>query len=90
MKMDSLKSSMYVSGIFSGGSANDRGADHVTMFQGSLHRSNNFGIFQAYYGANLSLGSYYVENYYNFSYNYNGSNNYPFFEGQLESYPGYP
>src|SRR5271169_3805850 len=66
MKADSLKSAIYVSGIFSSGSANDQGADRLYAFQGSLHRSNNFGIFQAYYGANLSLGSYHVSNYYNY------------------------
>ena len=76
MKVDSLRSGIYVSGIFSSGSANDRAADHVTMFQGSLHRSSNFGIFQAYYGANLSLGSYYVNDYLNLNYNFNGSNGY--------------
>jgi hypothetical protein len=78
MKNDSLKSGIYVNGVFSSGSASDRGADHVTMFQGSLHRSNNFGVFQAYYGANLSLGSYYVEDYYSLNHNFNGGGGYPF------------
>jgi hypothetical protein len=88
MKMDSLKSGIYVNGILSTGSANDRAADHVTMFQGSLHRSNNFGIFQAYYGANLSLGSYYIEDYYNFSHNYNAGYGYPYLIDSSNHIPG--
>lgn len=74
-----MKSAIYVSGIFSTGSANDRAADHLFVFQGSIHRGNNFGIFQAYYGANLSLGSYHVSEYYNQYNNYNqGGYSYPF------------
>jgi hypothetical protein len=88
MKMDSLKFAIYVNGIFSSGSANDQAADHVTMFQGSLHRSNNFGIFQAYYGANLSLGSYYVEDYYNLNHNFNGGNGYPYLMDSSNHIPG--
>ena len=78
MKTDSLKSAMYVNGVFSAGSANDRAADHVTAFQGSIHRSNNFGIFQAYYGANLTLGSYHVSEYYNSTYYYYGGYGNPY------------
>jgi hypothetical protein len=66
MKADSMKSAFYMNTTFASGSANDQGADHLFVFQGSLHRSNNFGIFQAYYGANLSLGSYHVSEYYNY------------------------
>ena len=75
MKADSLKSAIYMNGVFSTGSANDRAADHVTAFQGSFHRSNNFAIFQTYYGANLSLGSYHVTDYYNSTHNYYGFGN---------------
>ena len=64
MKIDSLKSAIYASGVFSNGPANYQNADNIVAFQGSLHRSNNFGIFQAYYGANLSLGSYHVSEFY--------------------------
>jgi hypothetical protein len=66
MKRDSLKSAMFAGASFVHGSANDRGADQVYGFQGSLHRSNNFGNFQAYYGPNLSLRSYQVTDYYNY------------------------
>jgi hypothetical protein len=70
MKSDSLKSAVYAGVSFFNGSANDRGADHVYGFQGSLHRSNNFGIFQAYYGGNFTLGSYQVTDYYNYPMGY--------------------
>jgi hypothetical protein len=33
------------------------------MFQGHLQRGQNFGHFQAFYGAGLTLGSYHVANY---------------------------
>ncbi len=39
-------------------------ADHVFFFQGGAHRSHNFGIFQAYYGASLTMGSYRVGEFY--------------------------
>jgi hypothetical protein len=84
MKADSLKSAMYVSTVFTTGSANDQGADYLFVFQGSVHRSNNFGIFQAYYGANLSLGSYHVSDYYNV---YNLGYSYPYFQDTLNHIP---
>ncbi len=86
MRSDSLKSAIYVNGLFSGGSANDRGADHVTMFQGSMHRSNNFGLFQAYYGAGFSLGSYYVEDFYNLNHHFSATN--PLFLDSSNHIPG--
>ena len=76
MKSDSLNSAIYVSGVFSNGTANDRGADHVTMFQGSMHRSNNFGMFQAYYGVGFSLGSYHVADFYNVNHRFTQANPY--------------
>ncbi len=76
MKRDSLKSAMFVDAVFFNGAANESGADHVFGFQGSLHRSNNFNIFQAYYGANLSLGSYQVTDYYNYGRGYGYPNYY--------------
>ena len=72
MKFDSLRSAIYVNAVFSNGSANDQAADQVTAFQGSVHRSSNFSIFQAYYGANLTLGSYNVSDYQNSSDFYGG------------------
>lgn len=45
------------------------------------------GCSQAYYGANLSLGSYYIENYYNLSYNYNLGNGYPYLRDSTNHIP---
>ncbi len=59
-------------------------SDHLFAFQGSVHRSNNFGIFQAYYGANLSLGSYHVSDYYNI---YNLGYSYPYYQDTLNHIP---
>ena len=47
-----------MSALYTIGSANDLGYDNVFAFQLRFHRSHNFGSFQAYYGVNLSLGSY--------------------------------
>jgi hypothetical protein len=77
MKYDSLRSAMYVNGVFSHGPANDQGADQVMAFQGSVHRSSNFSFFQAYYGANLTLGSYHVSEYQHFSDFYGGYGGFP-------------
>lgn len=74
MKADSLNAAMYASAVFFNGSANDEGKDHIFGFQGSLHRSNQFSIFQSYYGANLTMGSYHIEEYDHFlgGYGYGG------------------
>jgi hypothetical protein len=56
--------------VFFNGVANDEGSDHIFGFQGTLHRSNQFGIFQTYYGANFTLGSYQIKNYDHLSGNY--------------------
>jgi hypothetical protein len=84
MKADSLKSAIYASIVFTTGSANDQGSDYLFVFQGSVHRSNNFGIFQAYYGANLSLGSYHVSDYYNV---HNLGYSYPYYQDTLNHIP---
>jgi hypothetical protein len=84
MKGDSLKSAIYASTVFTSGYANVQSSDHLFAFQGSVHRSNNFGFFQAYYGANLSLGSYHVSDYYNI---YNLGYNYPYFQDTLNHIP---
>ena len=61
---DSLKGATYVSGIFTMGGANQGWRDNVFAFQGRLHRSNNLGSFQTYYGANATLGSYRIAEFY--------------------------
>ena len=72
MKSDSLRSTIYVNGVFRNGSSNDRQSDHVWSLEGSMHRSHNFDMFQAYYGANLTLGSYNISDYYRSTYQYGG------------------
>jgi hypothetical protein len=67
MKSDSLRAATYVSSTFTVGGANEGWRDGVYAFQGRIHRSHNLGNFQAYYGANISLGSYHVANYYSSS-----------------------
>lgn len=58
---DSLKTATYASGSFLGGGSNFGWKDGVTAFQGNIHRSNNFGKFQAFYGAGFTLGKYGVK-----------------------------
>ncbi len=67
MKEDSLRGATYLSGIFTMGSANARLADGLYALQGNIHRSNNLGLIQIYYGANLTLGSYLISDFYNYS-----------------------
>lgn len=45
------------------GSANQHGQDQSFSFGTSFHRSHNFNVFQATYGANLELGDYKVNRY---------------------------
>ena len=72
-KSDSLKSAFYASMLFSVGSANDGGYDWIRAGGASIYRSHNFGKCQAYYGANLTLGSYYMTDFYNSHYTAGGS-----------------
>jgi hypothetical protein len=63
-KSDSLKSAIYGSLVYSTGTANDRGLDWVGAGQASIYRSHNLGNFQAYYGANITLGTYGMSDFY--------------------------
>jgi hypothetical protein len=67
-RSDSLKSAIYASLLFSAGSANDKAQDWIRAGQASIYRSHNLGKFQGYYGANLSLGTYYLTDFYNAHY----------------------
>jgi hypothetical protein len=67
-KSDSLKSAIYGSIVYSTGTANDQGSDWVHAGQATIYRSQNFGHFQAYYGANITLGTYGVSDFYNSHY----------------------
>jgi len=68
LKSDSLKSAVYASLLFSTGSANDKGWDWIRAGQASIYRSHNLDKCQAYYGANISLGNYYLTDFYNSHY----------------------
>ena len=63
LKSDSIKSALYSNFSVAAGGSNDQWRDNVYLFRGSLHRSNNFGHFNAYYGTGLSLGSYNLSDY---------------------------
>lgn len=58
MKSDSIPVAMYGGGSFSAGVANENIRDGILLLQGNIHRSHQFGIFQAYYGLSGSSGLY--------------------------------
>ena len=72
MIADTVKSRIYASSSLALGNANDQGRDGVTSFQGNVYRAQHFGHFQAYYGGNISLGSYRVADFYNSDYRVQG------------------
>ncbi|HZE85035.1 MAG TPA: hypothetical protein VE035_12050 [Puia sp.] len=61
LRSDSIRSATYASGSFTTGTANEHWRDNQYYFTGAIHRSHNFGRFEAYYGANASLGKYQVD-----------------------------
>jgi len=61
LHQEGVASATYASGGFTAGGANELLSDGVWAFLGGLHRSHNFGHFQAYYGLTGSLGSYTVK-----------------------------
>jgi hypothetical protein len=67
-KSDSLKSAVYGSLIYTTGTANDKGKDWIHAGQASIYRSHNLGNFQAFYGANITLGVYGISEFYNSNY----------------------
>src|ERR1700733_8497918 len=60
MRSDSVRHAFYAGAAFLTGSANTRGKDYFNAFHASLSRSQNVGILQAYYGVDLTLGSYFT------------------------------
>jgi hypothetical protein len=56
---ENTRTGNYLNGNFAIGGAN-RGKDNVFNFKGEFYRAHAFGIFEAYYGAELALGSYTV------------------------------
>lgn len=63
LQSDGIPAATYASLNFMTGGANHKWHDNTWSFTGSLHRSHNFGMFQAYYGANAVLGNYRVRSY---------------------------
>jgi hypothetical protein len=61
LRQDSIKAATYVSGIFTGGGANQYMRDGLMAFSGTVHRSHNFGYIQGYYGISGALGRYNIK-----------------------------
>src|SRR6185312_2534649 len=55
---DSVRTAVYADLTYSWGTANDYGIDHFAGIRGAIHVAQQFQTFQAYYGLDLSLGSY--------------------------------
>lgn len=64
LKSDHVSSASYLHGGIAIGGANDY-RDDVFTFTSEYYRAHSFGVFEAYYGANFSLGYYNVQNYFN-------------------------
>jgi hypothetical protein len=75
LQSDSVKGATYVSSLFTIGGANEGWRDGLYAFQARIHRSNNFGSLQAYYGGNVSLGTYHIAEFYNYDHPYNNPSN---------------
>ncbi len=67
-RADSVKSAVYGSLIYTTATANDKGKDWINAGQASIYRSHNLGNFQAFYGANITLGGYWLTGFYNSHY----------------------
>lgn len=63
MHNDSMKSASYVNATFVTGGANEGLTDSKFALITDVSQSRNFGIFQAYYGAGLTIGSYKLKPY---------------------------
>ena len=60
---DSVKSATYLNATFGTGGANEGLTDTKFLLNSNISRSHNFGIFQAYYGGGLTIGSYKLKPY---------------------------
>jgi hypothetical protein len=76
LKIDSVRSAIYTRFSFFAGGSNYQLNDVLSGFQGGIHRSHNFGVFQAYYGGGLTEGSYHASDYYRILYPGNINNGY--------------
>ncbi len=70
LHVDSVRNAWYINGGYYIGAANYWGSDQVSVGQFNIQRSDNFGIFQAYYSANLNVGSYNMADFNNCHYHY--------------------
>jgi hypothetical protein len=57
---DSIRGANYLGIVLTEGGVNQNFRDNVIAFDGRFHRSNNWGLFGASYGASLFLGNYSV------------------------------
>ena len=57
---DSIRSAVYTRAIFFTGGANDNLTDHLNGFTGGIYTAHHLGILQFYYGADLTLGGFYL------------------------------
>lgn len=76
LQSDSIKGANYFSGLVTLGGANDAWVDNIYAFQARAHRANNFGNLQAYYGANLNIGTYHIAENYNYHNSYYDTSHY--------------
>lgn len=92
LKSDSIKGATYINGLFTVGLANDSWRDAIGAFNLKIHRSNNFGNFQAYYGANICMGDYSIADFNTrdepYNYNYDDTSSYYHIKGK-NSFFGY-
>ncbi|MFM9909424.1 MAG: hypothetical protein ACKVOW_08750 [Chitinophagaceae bacterium] len=57
------KSALYGGVSIAAGGANEDWKDGLFAFSGEIHQAHKFGVFQAFYGANVTLGNYQVNSY---------------------------
>lgn len=63
LKSENKPFAVYANAAVATGSANEKFRDQVTAFLGAFHAAHQFGNFQAFYGSQLTLGSYYIKPY---------------------------
>lgn len=57
---DSVKSATYLDALFTAGLANQEFTDNILAVRAGLHRAHTLGNVHLFYGANASIGEYYV------------------------------
>jgi len=59
-RTDSVHTAVYVHGSYIAGAANDKGTDYFSGGRAGIFVAHHFGLFQCYYGVDLSLGTYHL------------------------------